>query len=115
MRFNAYTAVSTEAFIAALKPQLDCLPKLVDSVKDLTGKVHALGEVPAQVKGVHDELLSLSERLGVAGETSEVNRATDAETIICLVNRLDKMMAQFGFSSEVPAVNVPQVVSSLLP
>ena len=115
MRFNEYTAVSTEPVIAALKPQLDCLPQLVDLVKNLTEKVHALGEVPAQVKSVHDELVSLSERMGVAGETSEMNRATDAETIICLVNRLDKVLAQFGFSSEVPAVNVPQVVSSLLP
>ena len=113
-RFNEYTAVSTEPVIAALKPKLDCLPEILETVKNLSAKVLALGDVPTQVKGVHDDLVVLSEKIHSNGENCEQNRAEDAETVICLVNRLDKVLAHFGFSSEVPPVNVPQVVSSLL-
>ena len=113
-RFNEYTAVSTEPVIAALKPKLDCLPMILETVKDLSAKVLALGEVPAQVKSVHDALVALSEKMSDNGESFEMNRADDAETVICLVKRLDTVLANFGFSSEVPPVNVPGVVSSLL-
>ena len=113
-RFNEYTAISTEPVIAALKPKLDCLPMILETVKDLSTKVLALGEIPAQVKSVNDALLALSEKMSDTGENFEMNRADDAETVICLVKRLDTVLAHFGFSSEVPPVNVPGVMSSLL-
>ena len=112
-RLNEHKVASAEPFIEAIKPQIACLPGIQNSLKELLDKVIALGDIPNVLKGVYDELMSLSQSVKEAGEDSEAKRESDTESIICIVERLSKVLAHFGISTSAPKIDLPKTVANL--
>ena len=64
-------------------------------------------------KGVYEELLSLSLRVKESGDASEAMRNSDTESIICIVERLSKILAHFGITTSAPKLDLPKAVADL--
>ena len=95
------------------KPKLSCLAPIQNSLNELNEKVKALEQGQALTKSVHDELLSLTSIINENNNSQEANRATDTESIICLVNRLLKALNHFGIMPSSPSLDLPKAVVDL--
>ena len=112
-RLNEHKVASAEPFIEAIKPHIACLPGIQNSLKELLDKVVALGDVPNVLKGVYEELLALSQRVKESGDASEAMQNSDTESIICIVERLSKILAHFGITTSAPKLDLPKAVADI--
>ena len=112
-RLNDHKVASAEPFIEAIKPQIACLPVIQNSLKELLDKVVALGDVPNVLKGVYEELFSLSQRVKESEDASEAMQSSDTESIICIVERLSKILAHFGITTSAPKLDLPKAVADI--
>ena len=112
-RLNEYKAATAEPIIEAIKPELSCLAPIKNSLKELQEKLNALGEGPALMRSVHNELISLANIIKDNNNSQEASRTTDTESIICLINRLIKALNHFGISPSSPSLDLPKALADL--
>ena len=113
-------ALASRAIIDGLKPEFNTLPKINKNVEELTAKINALSKLPDMVANLV-ELPAKVSALEASIDASVVRsiegedaRNSDSENISCSIKRAHRLMADFGFSSENKAINVPNAVSSIL-
>ena len=122
-------ALAAESIIEGLKPKFDILPKLVENIEALNGKLNALVDLPAKVEALQgmstmvrnlENLPTMVTTLGKTVDASKEHsievedpRVSDSEEFLCSQSRLMKVLAHFGFSTDSEKVDVPKAVSSL--
>ena len=123
-------ALAARAIIEGLKPEFSALPKITANLEALNAKINTLTKLPNMVKALENlpatigtlvnlptMVTALKASIDASTEQSSEKddaRASDSESLLCSINRANKLLANFGFSSESRAFNVPDAVSSIL-
>ena len=109
-----YQKDSCLPIVAGLKEELNLLPKMCKMLENLVPKVDKLEGIPGLVKVLKEIADQASEKMRKHEELlSNMGDDSDMETAISLLERTNKVLELFGFSSTARPINVPETLCSL--
>ena len=114
IRVKEFRSDSSSSIVEGLKPQLDNFPKMFSLLKEVSGKLDALGEVPQMVKSVKDISDKVATKLEAEMDEVPKEANDDMEGVLCFMEKLGHLCDRFGFTPSSDAVNIPEAVLSLL-
>ena len=118
--------LAAQSIIDGLKPQFTTLPMISRNIESLNAKLAAMGDLPNMVKALENLPAMVKDLAGlpnlVAGLQASMDkavensvdtdnaRASESESLQCLITRVLKVLDQYGLSKETKGYNLPAAV-----